>query len=48
MNEHWTAPHLGDLVEMPRQSYWGGDVTGLLVAFVYTQIQERRTIKRKG
>jgi hypothetical protein len=28
MNEHRTALHLGDPVEMLRQSYWGGDVTG--------------------
>jgi hypothetical protein len=48
MNEHWTALRLGDLVEMPRQSYWGGDVTGLLVVFVCTPIQGRRAMKRKG
>src|SRR5947209_4065037 len=47
MNKHRTAPP-GDLVEMPRRSYWGGDVTGLLVVFVWTPIQKRRAMKRKG
>src|SRR5271156_51273 len=48
MNEHWTAPHLGGPVQMPCQSYWGGDVTRRFVVFVCTLIQERRAMKLKG
>jgi hypothetical protein len=42
MNEHWTAPRLGDSVEMPCQSYWGGGVTRPFFVFVCTLIQREK------